>query len=107
MKGPREKLLYVVTVQPNLDEPHGDYLSTVDVDPESPTYCQIIHRTFTNKKGMELHHSGKIYHGTSIISITVTIVEVSYEDYYKISLFYSKPSLNKYMILILLTSKTN
>ena len=39
--GPREKLLYVVTVQPNLDEPHGDYLSTVDVDPESPTYSQV------------------------------------------------------------------
>ncbi|XP_055596087.1 methanethiol oxidase-like [Uranotaenia lowii] len=56
--GPREKLLYVVTVQPDLDEPHGDYLSTVDVDPESSTYCQVIHRTFTNSKGNELHHSG-------------------------------------------------
>lgn len=39
--GPREKLLYTVTVQPNLDEPHGDYLATVDVDPDSPTYCQV------------------------------------------------------------------
>lgn len=39
--GPREKLLYVITVQPNLDEPHGDYLSTIDVDPQSPTYCQV------------------------------------------------------------------
>lgn len=39
--GPREKLLYVITVQPNLDEPHGDYLSTVDVDPDSPTYSQV------------------------------------------------------------------
>ncbi|XP_055375271.1 methanethiol oxidase [Condylostylus longicornis] len=56
--GPKEKLLYVVTVQPNIDEPHGDYLSTVDVDPSSPTYCQVIHRTFTNNKGNELHHSG-------------------------------------------------
>ena len=56
--GPREKLLYTVTVQPNKDEPHGDYLSTVDVDPESPTYSQVIHRTFTNRKGDELHHSG-------------------------------------------------
>lgn len=57
-KGPREKLLYVVFVQPNLDEPHGDYLATIDVDPESPSYSTIIHRTFTNKKGNELHHSG-------------------------------------------------
>ncbi|XP_037038417.1 methanethiol oxidase [Bradysia coprophila] len=56
--GPREKLLYVVTVQPNLSESHGDYLSTVDVDPDSATYCQIIHRTFTNRTGDELHHSG-------------------------------------------------
>lgn len=58
MKGPREKLLYVITVQPNLDEPHGDYLSTIDVDPESPTYSQVIFRTFTNRTGEELHHSG-------------------------------------------------
>lgn len=35
--GPREKLLYVVTVQPNLENESGDYLSTVDVDPESKT----------------------------------------------------------------------
>lgn len=56
--GPREKLLYVITVQPNLDEPHGDYLSTIDVDPESPTYTQIIHRTYTNSKNNELHHTG-------------------------------------------------
>ncbi|KAL9898653.1 methanethiol oxidase [Glossina fuscipes fuscipes] len=56
--GQREKLLYTVTVQPNINEPHGDYLSTVDVDPDSPTFCQIIHRTFTNRIGNELHHSG-------------------------------------------------
>uniref|UniRef100_A0A2M4ADU0 Putative selenium-binding protein 1 n=1 Tax=Anopheles triannulatus TaxID=58253 RepID=A0A2M4ADU0_9DIPT len=56
--GPVEKLLYVVCVQPNLDEDHGDYLATVDVDPASPTYCQVIHRTYTNSKGNELHHSG-------------------------------------------------
>lgn len=41
LHGPREKLLYVVTVQPDLTESHGDYLSTVDVDPESSTYSQV------------------------------------------------------------------
>ncbi|XP_030373561.1 methanethiol oxidase-like isoform X2 [Scaptodrosophila lebanonensis] len=56
--GPRETLLYVVTVQPNLEEPHGDYLSTVDVNPESPSYSQVIHRTYTNRTRQELHHSG-------------------------------------------------
>lgn len=56
--GEQEQLLYVVTIQPNIDEPHGDYLSTIDVDPESQTYSTIIHRTFTNKTNNELHHSG-------------------------------------------------
>lgn len=37
--GPREELLYVVCVQP--DPTKQDYLSTVDVDPKSPTYCQV------------------------------------------------------------------
>ncbi|CAK1586309.1 unnamed protein product [Parnassius mnemosyne] len=54
--GPREKLLYVVCVQPNLSK--QDYLATVDVDPDSPTYSQVIHRTYTGSLGDELHHSG-------------------------------------------------
>lgn len=49
--GPKEKLLYVVTVQPNLTEPHGDYLSTVDVDPDSATYCQV---NLTNRNGRKI-----------------------------------------------------
>lgn len=56
--GEPEKLLYVVTIQPNAEEPHGDYLATVDVDPDSPTFSSVIHRTFTNRTGNELHHSG-------------------------------------------------
>lgn len=56
--GPREKILYVITVQPDLDDEKGDYLSVVDVDPQSPTYCQIIHRTFSYRKGNEFHHMG-------------------------------------------------
>ncbi|CAH0761085.1 unnamed protein product [Diatraea saccharalis] len=39
-KGPREELLYVICVQP--DATKQDYLATVDVDPKSPTYCQVI-----------------------------------------------------------------
>uniref|UniRef100_A0A6M2DNM7 Putative selenium-binding protein 1 n=1 Tax=Xenopsylla cheopis TaxID=163159 RepID=A0A6M2DNM7_XENCH len=58
MKGPKEKLLYVVCVQPNKDHVQGDYLATVDVDPESSKFQQVIHRTFTNSKDDELHHSG-------------------------------------------------
>ncbi|XP_072947344.1 methanethiol oxidase [Epargyreus clarus] len=54
--GIREELLYVVCVQP--DNTKQDYLATVDVDPKSPTYSQVIHRTHTGSVGDELHHSG-------------------------------------------------
>ena len=38
--GPREKILYVTCARRNVqDKP--DYLSTVDVDPDSPTYSQV------------------------------------------------------------------
>lgn len=56
--GPREKLLYIVAVQPDLEQSDGDYLATVDVDPTSSTYSKVIHRTYTKVKGNELHHSG-------------------------------------------------
>lgn len=56
--GPREKLLYVVAVQPNLDDESGDYLATVDVDPESKTFCQVICRSYAGRKGQEFHHIG-------------------------------------------------
>jgi len=35
----------------------ADYLATVDVDPQSPTYSTVIHRLEV-AKGEELHHSG-------------------------------------------------
>lgn len=41
MKGPREELLYVVCIQPDPTNKKGDFLATVDVDPKSPTYCQV------------------------------------------------------------------
>lgn len=56
--GEREKILYVVTVQPNLEAENGDYLSVVDVDPESETYCQVISRAYSGSKGNEFHHIG-------------------------------------------------
>lgn len=53
-EGPREKILYVVTVQPDLDQPEGDYLSTVDVDPESSTFCQVSFEQCLSKTVLEL-----------------------------------------------------
>ncbi|XP_024083510.1 selenium-binding protein 1-A isoform X2 [Cimex lectularius] len=59
MKGPREKLLYVICVQPNgklTNKP--DYLATVDVDPSSDNFCKVIYRTMCKHAGDELHHFG-------------------------------------------------
>jgi selenium-binding protein 1 len=55
-KGEREKLLYVVAVNPDGTKP--DYLATIDADPESATYSQVISRAYVPHKGDELHHSG-------------------------------------------------
>ncbi|OWA54208.1 Selenium-binding protein 1 [Hypsibius exemplaris] len=59
MNGPREKIMYVSCLQPV--SVHGkkgkcDYLATVDVDPESPTYCKVINRLYMPEPGDELHH---------------------------------------------------
>ena len=39
LKGETEKLLYIPCIIPGKDRP--DYLSTVDIDPASPTFCKV------------------------------------------------------------------
>ena len=40
--GPREKILYVPCIQPEgTKATKPDYLATIDVDPESPTFSQV------------------------------------------------------------------
>lgn len=58
MQAEPEKLLYTVAlyVGTGIDAP--DYLATIDVDPTSPTYSQVIHRTPMPNIGDELHHFG-------------------------------------------------
>ncbi len=58
MRGPREKVLYTVALRVGTGVEQPDYLATVDVDPASPTYSQVIHRTYMPNVGDELHHSG-------------------------------------------------
>lgn len=58
MKGPREKLLYLPCIRNNTGVDKPDYLATVDVDPDSPNYSQVIHRLSVPYLGDELHHSG-------------------------------------------------
>ncbi len=58
IKAPREKLLYAVALYVGTGVNAPDYLATVDVDPDSPTYSQVIHRLPMPKVGDELHHFG-------------------------------------------------
>jgi len=58
MKAEKEKLLYVIALYTGSDIQEPDYLATVDVDPHSPTYSQVIHRLPTPYIGDELHHFG-------------------------------------------------
>lgn len=58
MKAEREKLLYVNALYTGTGIEAPDYLATVDVDPASPTYSRVIHRTVMPNVGDELHHFG-------------------------------------------------
>ncbi|XP_077176389.1 methanethiol oxidase-like [Paroedura picta] len=58
MRGPREKLMYVTCVLTGTGTQAPDYLSTVDVDPESPNYCKVIHRLPMPYINDELHRFG-------------------------------------------------
>jgi len=57
INGPREKILYFPCIPVDSSKPN--YLATADVDPASPDYGKIIHRTeIPTGSGDELHHSG-------------------------------------------------
>ncbi|MEO1694008.1 MAG: selenium-binding protein SBP56-related protein, partial [Pseudomonadota bacterium] len=58
MQAEREKLLYTVALYVGTGIEKPDYLATVDVDPDSPTYAQVVARTEMGQVGDELHHSG-------------------------------------------------
>lgn len=58
MSGPPEKLIYVTALYSGTGREQPDYLATVDVDPNSPTYSSVIHRLKMPYIGDELHHTG-------------------------------------------------
>jgi selenium-binding protein 1 len=58
IRSARETLLYATAVYRGTKVAKPDYLATVDVDPKSTTYCQVIHRAPMPKIGDELHHFG-------------------------------------------------
>ncbi len=58
MQAGREKILYVNALYTGTGVSAPDYLATVDADPSSPTYSQVIYRTPMPTPGDELHHFG-------------------------------------------------
>ncbi|PVD32694.1 hypothetical protein C0Q70_08139 [Pomacea canaliculata] len=59
-KGPREKLFMChALVLLRIRQNRANYLATVDVDPQSPTFCQVISRLYMPYTSDEmLHHTG-------------------------------------------------
>ena len=58
MQAPKEDILYVAGLYEGTGVDEPDFLAVVDVDPESPTYSQVVHRTAMPNAGDELHHYG-------------------------------------------------
>jgi len=59
MEAPRERLAYAVTLNTGADgQRRPDALCTVDLDPRSSTYGQVVGRTEMPHVGDELHHFG-------------------------------------------------
>jgi selenium-binding protein 1 len=58
MKAAPEKVLYAIALYEGTGVEALDYLATIDVDPASLTYAQVIHRTTMPNIGDELHHFG-------------------------------------------------
>lgn len=58
MQAEPEKLLYAIGLYVRTEVQAPDYLATIDVDPNSATYSQVIHRTPMPNIGDELHHFG-------------------------------------------------
>ncbi|XP_077996711.1 methanethiol oxidase-like [Glandiceps talaboti] len=58
VNGAREEIVYLPCIYSNTETQKPDYLATVDVDPRSSTYSQVIHRLPMPYVGDELHHTG-------------------------------------------------
>lgn len=53
-----EKYAFVCAIHAGTPARHPDYMATVDVDPSSPTYSQVVGRFSMPQIGDELHHYG-------------------------------------------------
>jgi selenium-binding protein 1 len=58
MRSPPERLVYLPAIYVGTGIRKPDYLATIDVDVQSPTYGQVVHRLEMPYVGDELHHFG-------------------------------------------------
>jgi len=58
MRSPREMLAFVPIICVGMRPKRPDYLASVDLDPASKSYGQVIHRLAMPAVGDELHHFG-------------------------------------------------
>lgn len=58
MQAPPETLMYVPGIYTGTKVDRPDYLATVDIDPKSAEYSQVVHRLEMPQAGDELHHFG-------------------------------------------------
>jgi selenium-binding protein 1 len=58
MAAPPERYAFVPAILVGTKADHPDYLATIDVDPKSATYSQVVGRFSMPNKGDELHHYG-------------------------------------------------
>jgi selenium-binding protein 1 len=57
-KSPPEEIAYVVATYAGTEIRKPDYLATIDLNPKSKTFSQVIHRLKMPQVGDELHHFG-------------------------------------------------
>ena len=57
-QGASGKILYTIAIYTGTGIQKPDYLCTIDADPDSPTYSEVIHRLEMPGIGDELHHMG-------------------------------------------------
>ena len=55
---PPEQFAYVACLYEGTGIDRPDFIAVVDVDPNSPSYGEIVHRTEMPNVGDELHHFG-------------------------------------------------
>ncbi|MDN5939065.1 MAG: selenium-binding family protein [Salinisphaera sp.] len=58
IRAPKEDLVYTICIYTGTGVEKPDYLATIDVNPGSATYGEVIHRTEAPIIGDELHHMG-------------------------------------------------